>query len=57
MSKASITGQIVVTSNGTTIYPILQCTTGDVNQNYDGEWNALLRFRLTSKLAVLGIQS
>ncbi|MBS5299407.1 MAG: hypothetical protein KHY47_14670 [Prevotella sp.] len=40
MSKASITGQIVVTSNGTTIYPILQCTTGDVNQNYDGEWNA-----------------
>ena len=40
MSKASITGQIVVTSNGTTINPILQCTTGDVNQNYDGEWNA-----------------
>lgn len=43
MSKASITGQIVVTSNGTTIYPILQCTTGDVNQNYDGEWNAPTR--------------
>lgn len=40
MSKASVTGQIVVTSDGTTINPILQCTTGDVYQNYDGEWNS-----------------
>lgn len=40
MSKATATGQIVVTSNGTTIYSILQCTTGDVNQNYDGEWDS-----------------
>lgn len=36
MSKATVTGQIVVTSNGTTLHPILQCTTGDVYQNYDG---------------------
>ena len=40
MSKASVTGQIVVTSDGTTINPILQCTTGDVYQNYNGEWNS-----------------
>lgn len=40
MSKASATGQIVVTSNGTTIHPILQCTVGDIYQNYDGEWNS-----------------
>lgn len=36
MSKATVTGQIVVTSNGTTLHPILQCTIGDVYQNYDG---------------------
>lgn len=36
MSKATVTGQIVVTSNGTTLHSILQCTTGDVYQNYDG---------------------
>lgn len=37
MSKATVTGQIVVTSNGTTLHPILQCTIGDVYQNYDGD--------------------
>lgn len=37
MSKATVTGQIVVISNGTTLYPILQCNTGDVYQNYDGD--------------------
>lgn len=37
MSKATVTGQITVTSNGTTLHTILQCTTGDVYQNYDGE--------------------
>ena len=36
MSKATVTGQIVVTSDGTTLHPILQCTIGDVYQNYDG---------------------
>ena len=36
MSKATVTGQIVVSSNGTTLHPILQCTIGDVYQNYDG---------------------
>ena len=36
MSKATVTGQITVTSNGTTLHTILQCTTGDVYQNYDG---------------------
>ena len=36
MSKATVTGQIVVTSNGTTLHPILQCNTGDIYQNYDG---------------------
>lgn len=36
MSKATVTGQIVVMSDGTTLHPILQCTTGDVYQNYDG---------------------
>ncbi len=36
MSKATVTGEIVVTSNGTTLHPILQCTIGDVYQNYDG---------------------
>lgn len=40
MSKASATGQIIVTSNGTTLHTILQCTTGDVYQNYDGEWDS-----------------
>lgn len=40
MSRASATGQIVVTSNGTTIHTILQCTIGDVYQNYDGEWDS-----------------
>ena len=37
MSKATVTGQIVVTSNGTTLHPILQCNTGDIYQNYDGD--------------------
>ena len=37
MSKATFTGQITVTSNGTTLHTILQCTTGDVYQNYDGD--------------------
>ncbi len=37
MSKATVTGQIVVTSNGTTLHPILQCTIGDVYQNYEGD--------------------
>ena len=37
MSKATVTGQIVVTSDGTTLHPILQCTIGDVYQNYDGD--------------------
>ncbi len=37
MSKATVTGQITVTSNGTTLHSILQCTTGDVYQNYDGD--------------------
>lgn len=37
MSKATVTGQITVTSNGTTLHTILQCTTGDVYQNYDGD--------------------
>lgn len=37
MSKATVTGQIVVTSNGTTLHPILQCTTGDIYQNYKGD--------------------
>lgn len=37
MSKATVTGQIVVISNGTTLHPILQCNTGDVYQNYDGD--------------------
>lgn len=37
MSKATVTGQIIVTSNGTTLHPILQCNTGDVYQNYDGD--------------------
>lgn len=37
MSKATVTGQIVVTADGTTIHPILQCTTGDIYQNYDGD--------------------
>ena len=36
MSKATVTGQIVVTSNGTTLHPILQCNTGDIYLNYDG---------------------
>ncbi len=36
MSKATVTGLIVVTSDGTTLHPILQCTIGDVYQNYDG---------------------
>ena len=36
MTKATVTGQIVVTSDGTTLHPILQCTIGDVYQNYDG---------------------
>lgn len=36
MSKATVTGQIIVTSNGTTLHPILQCNTGDIYQNYDG---------------------
>ena len=40
MSKASVTGQIIVTSNGTTIHTVLQCTAGDVYQYYDGEWSA-----------------
>lgn len=37
MSKATVTGQIVVISNGTTLHPTLQCNTGDVYQNYDGD--------------------
>lgn len=37
MSKATVTGQIVVTSNGTTLHSVLQCTTGDIYQNYDGD--------------------
>ena len=37
MSKATVTGQIVVTSDGTTLHTILQCTIGDVYQNYDGD--------------------
>lgn len=37
MSKATVTGQIVVISDGTTLHPILQCTIGDVYQNYDGD--------------------
>lgn len=37
MGKATVTGQITVTSNGTTLHTILQCTTGDVYQNYDGD--------------------
>lgn len=37
MSKATVTGQIVVSSNGTTLHPILQCTTGDIYQNYNGD--------------------
>lgn len=37
MTKATVTGQIVVTSNGTTLHPILQCNTGDIYQNYDGD--------------------
>lgn len=37
MSKATVTGQIVVTSDGTTLHQILQCTIGDVYQNYDGD--------------------
>ena len=37
MTKATVTGQIVVTSNGTTLQAILQCNTGDVYQNYDGD--------------------
>ena len=40
MTKATVTGQIVVISNGTTLHPILQCNTGDVYQNYDGEWDS-----------------
>ncbi len=40
MSKASATGQIVVTSNGTTLHTILQCTLGDLYQNYDGSWDS-----------------
>lgn len=39
MTKASATGQIIVTSNGTTIHTALQCTLGDLYQNYDGDWN------------------
>lgn len=37
MSKATVTGQIVVTSNGTTLHSVLQCSTGDIYQNYDGD--------------------
>ena len=37
MSKATVTGQIVVTSNGTTLHSVLQCNTGDIYQNYDGD--------------------
>lgn len=41
MSKASATGQITITSNGTTLHTILQCTMGDLYQQYDGDgWNA-----------------
>lgn len=36
MTKASVTGQISVTSNGTTYNPVLQCNIGDIVQTYQG---------------------
>lgn len=40
MSKASAVGRITVTSNGTSIFSILQATTGDLYQNFSGEASA-----------------
>lgn len=37
MSKGTVTGQVTVISDGTTFFPILQCTIGDLYQSYKGD--------------------
>ena len=37
MTKGTITGQVTVISDGTTFFPILQCTVGDLYQTYQGD--------------------
>lgn len=40
MTKATTTGQITVTSNGTTYNPVIQCQLGDLYQTYLGDAEA-----------------
>ena len=37
MTKGTVTGQVTVISDGTTFFPILQCTVGDLYQTYQGD--------------------
>lgn len=39
MSKATATGQVTVTTDGTTFHTVLQCTLGDLYQTYEGDYS------------------